>query len=79
MANIRKEINYPFFEEVAKRYEQRLNELGLTKYAVCRDNPQINRPTLDRITSGKRSLTLNTLIEYLDVIGLELKIVAKEN
>lgn len=76
MANRKKDLYHTFFDEISYTFKKRLDELGITMYAFCRDN-KLNRATFWRILRGQCSFSLNTLIEYLDAAGLELKITKK--
>lgn len=77
MANKKKQINQQFYDSLAEIFRNRLNELGITKYALCRDN-NFNRRTCDVIINAYRSVNIDTLLEYLDAVGLELKVVEKQ-
>lgn len=77
MANKFKEVNKPFFEEISKIFRNRLKEMNVTKYTFCLRNG-FNRNTCERILKAQCSFSLNTLIEYLDAAGLEIKIIRKE-
>lgn len=78
MANIRKKDNQAFLSQLTAIFNERLKEMGITKYALCRDN-NFNRSTCDSIVRGLRPVSVNTLIEYLDAVGLELTIKRKDD
>ena len=78
MANIRKKDNIDFWDKLTVTFTERLKELGITKYALCRDN-NFSRNTCDRIVRGLSPVNVNTLIEYLDAVGLELTIKKKDD
>lgn len=77
MPNVKNEPNHPFFKKLAKTFRERLKEIGITKYALCRDN-KFSRQTCQAILTGERSFSLAVLLEYLDAVDLELKIVRKK-
>lgn len=78
MANIKKADNSTFWDKLTAIFNERLKEMGITKYALCRDN-NFSRSTCDRIVRGLRPVNVNTLIEYLDAVGLELTIKRKDD
>lgn len=76
MGRKKQTLNHPFFDTLSKAYTDRLKELNITKYAVCRDW-KLNRNTCDTIIKKHHSLDLATLLTYMDAVGLKLKIVKK--
>lgn len=78
MANINNTENSTFWDRLPIIFNERLKEMGITKYALCRDN-NFNRTTCDSIVRGQRPVSVTTLLKYLDAVGLELEIKKKEN
>lgn len=68
--------DFPFFEEVATAMKGKLNEMGITKHAFCHIN-NLNRKTCDSILNGNNTGTVITYLDYLDLVGLKLKVVDK--
>lgn len=63
---------------VADVFAKRLEELGLTRYRFLRNNPEVNQPTLARLLYGRGGTSINTVAYYADLLGMEIRIVPKE-
>lgn len=78
MANYKKEVNTKVTGYIAQALKDRCNELGLTRYRIIRDDPKFSIQSAQRLFSGKDSYNVNTLAEWLDKLGLEIRIVKKD-
>lgn len=67
-------------EYVAKVFNDRLKELGMSRYRFLKiHDGDINAPTLRRVFRGDGSTSLSTISHYCDLLGLEIKIIKKES
>lgn len=65
---------------VAEVFKSRLRELGLTQSRFISEYAEFtNRPTLYRILHANGSTSMSTVAHYANLLGLEIKIVKKEN
>lgn len=71
-------IKNDFPEHVAKVFQERLKELGMSRYRFIRSFPVTNQGTLERILTGVGSTNIQTLAYYADCLGLEVIIRKKE-
>lgn len=64
---------------VADKFNERLEELGMSKYKFVHSNSDYTtHPTLNRILRGDGSSNMNTVAHYADLLGLEIIIRKKE-
>ena len=76
MANFKNDMA----EYVADIFKKRLRELGLSQTRFVSEYAEFtNRPTLYRILRGHGSTSISTVAHYANLLGLEIKIVKKEN
>lgn len=71
-------IKNDFPKYAADVFRERLKELGMSKYRFVREFPVGNQGTLQRILDGVGSTNVQTMVYYLDCVGLELTIQKKK-
>lgn len=65
---------------VADVFKKRLRELGLSQTRFVSEYAEFtNRPTLSRLLKGYTGTSISTIAHYANLLGLEIKIVKKEN
>lgn len=77
MANKKKEINQYVLKYIGEAMTARLREKGMSFYSFWRSNG-FSAQTCHRVFNGTTSCNVATLVEYLDALDLELKIVPKD-
>ncbi len=78
MSNRKKEVKTEYMNIIADGLNARLKELNLTIYSLIKHNVNYNFTTAYRIFRGEGSYNINTLCEFLDELGLTIKIVKKD-
>lgn len=74
-----KDVVEDFNTRVRAAIKERLDELGMTQYRFVRNHPGIVLGvTLSKIMNGHTTPNLRTLVKYFDLLGLELKIIKKD-
>lgn len=74
-----KDVVEDFNTRVRAAIKERLDELGMTQYRFVRNHPGIVLgETLSKIMNGHTTPNLRTLVKYFDLLGLELKIIKKD-
>lgn len=63
--------------DIGNKITSSRKEMGLSQKELAQMYTELSTRTLAAIESGKGNPTLSTLIELLDVLGLELKIEPK--
>lgn len=67
-------------KKVAAAFNSRLAELGMSKYKFLNYHADAStRHTLTRILRGEVSSSICTVAHYADMLGLEIKIVKKND
>lgn len=78
MANCKKPINEYFLSYLASVMTARLKEKGITFYAFWKYNG-FSPDSCKRVFKGRASCNIGSLVQYLDALDLEIKIVPKKN
>lgn len=66
-------------QKIAEIFKERLKELGISQYRFINDYAEtVNRPTLTRVLRGYGSSSISTIAHYADLLGLEIKLVKKD-
>lgn len=74
-----KKFKNDFSKYVAEKFNERLKELGMSRYRFINSNPDYtNHPTLTRMLQGKGGTYAETVAHYADLLGLEIIIRKKE-
>lgn len=62
-----------FFKEAAEIFNERLKELGITRYRLMmRNNVFHKNATYSRILNGEGGYNVSNLIELADMLGLDV-------
>lgn len=64
-------------DRIASAIKAQLQSMNLSIYTFCRLN-LINETSVRRLLSGDKSYNISSLLEILDLLNLEIKIVDKE-
>jgi DNA-binding phage protein len=62
---------------ISETLRARMTELGISQYRMVRENDDFNLVTMQRLLHGVGSPSVDTLVPYLDTLGLELSITKK--
>jgi DNA-binding phage protein len=62
---------------ISETLRARMTELGISQYRMVRENDDFNLVTMQRLLHGVGPPSVDTLVPYLDTLGLELSITKK--
>nr|DAT66765.1 MAG TPA: Transcriptional regulator, Transcriptional activator, TPR, HTH [Caudoviricetes sp.] len=65
-------------QEIIKIVKDRRDELGISKYAIVKAKSLSSVGEIDKLERGEKTLYLNTIIRYMDYLGMELVARVKE-
>ena len=65
-------------QEIIKIVKDRRDELGISKYAIVKAKSLSSIGEIDKLERGEKTLYLNTIIRYMDYLGMELVARVKE-
>lgn len=65
-------------QEIIKIVKDRRDELGISKYAIVKAKSLSSVGEIDKLERGEKTLSLNTIIRYMDYLGMELVARVKE-
>lgn len=65
-------------QEIIKIVKDRRDELGISKYAIVKAKSLSSVGEIDKLERGEKTLYLNTIIRYMDYLGMVLVARVKE-
>lgn len=65
-------------QEIIKLVTERRAELGVSKYAIVKAKALSSLQEIDKLERGEKNTQLNTIIRYMDYLGMELVARVKE-